>query len=327
VAHNAPFDTTFLSSELKRAGYALPSSRVPALCTLRFSKDFVHTTSRRLADCCKALDIVVEDSHEALADARAVAGLFEAYAAAATPPPPWHGTDLKARSFAWPMWSGEIPVVSFKPRSRHAPRRPTTWLDRIVSGLPRSDDAAVDAYLCVLETAMLDRHLSKDEQDCLVELAHHLGMDRERVGAVHREYLGRLAVAALSDGVVTKDERDDLAQVAELLVLADDTVHEALRDARVTTVVPAGFRLRSGDSVCLSGHLTHPHATIAAILGASGVRVDDFGRETKLVVASDSAAPVVAAARAAGVPVVSEDAFWGLLLSFPSPTEAPAPER
>jgi len=48
AAHNAGFDTRFLSAELRRAGYPVADVPVPAVCTMEWSGAFLRSPSRRV---------------------------------------------------------------------------------------------------------------------------------------------------------------------------------------------------------------------------------------------------------------------------------------
>jgi len=79
VAHNARFETTFLRAELARLGINSPIDDADALCTMKLARSHIPGAGSKLADCCSALGIPLEDAHEALADARATALLLGEY--------------------------------------------------------------------------------------------------------------------------------------------------------------------------------------------------------------------------------------------------------
>jgi DNA polymerase-3 subunit epsilon len=59
----------------------------------------------------------------------------------------------------------------------------------------------------VLESALLDQYLSAHEEDALIETASALGLDRDRLEAIHRDYLLSMARVARDDGVVVPNSR------------------------------------------------------------------------------------------------------------------------
>jgi len=81
VAHNAPFDISFLESELARAGLASP--RNASLDTRRLAKEaFPLERSYRLGSLAERLGIEPGRAHRALDDARACMDLLAACASA-----------------------------------------------------------------------------------------------------------------------------------------------------------------------------------------------------------------------------------------------------
>ncbi|PWK80757.1 hypothetical protein C8D88_12235 [Lentzea atacamensis] len=83
--------------------------------------------------------------------------------------------------------------------------------------LPRVETPRGDEYLDVLDRALVDRHLSVEEHEELLDVARALGLGLLEVLGLHREYLTALGEAAREDGVVTADEEADLRLVASLL--------------------------------------------------------------------------------------------------------------
>jgi DNA polymerase-3 subunit epsilon len=206
VAHNAPFDVRFLRTELARAGYSWTGADIPALCTMELAGRYVRSSSRKLTDCCRAARLEHSGAHEALADARAVAALLGHLISTTYTPPPWSTLSTEAQGYAWPIWEEPI-EAEFAHRSDRAPVREEFWLDRIVASMPRHSDARVDSYLEVLESALLDQYLSAHEEDALIETASALGLDRDRLEAIHRDYLLSMARVARDDGVVVPNSR------------------------------------------------------------------------------------------------------------------------
>jgi tetratricopeptide (TPR) repeat protein len=75
VAHNAPFDVSFLAAEYKRAGRTMPDVR--ALCTLRLAHRLeVDVASLSLVDCCAHFGIVHRRRHRADEDVEATLQLL-----------------------------------------------------------------------------------------------------------------------------------------------------------------------------------------------------------------------------------------------------------
>lgn len=318
VCHNARFDTRFLRVELARAGYSWTGPRIPAVCTLELGYRYVPGTARKLADCCRAAKVDQADAHEALADARAVAGLLAHLMSATTRPAPWASLHEECGQYAWPVCEDAIDDVRFAQRTSATPLRPKLWLDRIVATMPRHADIRVDSYLEVLESALLDRHLSLDEEEALIETAVDLGLDRDRLDGIHRDYLLSMAGVAWEDRVITKAELADLNKVAKLLGLYNDDVAICLDAAKAAQRRPVSstFQLARGDVICLDEQLQHPREAFEALLVERGLEVGDLSKETRLLVASSQDSDQAKAASDYRVPIVAETELLGLLLSM-----------
>ncbi len=76
VAHNAPFDLSFLRKASQEHGVPLPVNH--PLCTLRMSRalDPQRTMSHRLTDLCTRYGVQLLRPHDALADADATAAIL-----------------------------------------------------------------------------------------------------------------------------------------------------------------------------------------------------------------------------------------------------------
>jgi DNA polymerase III epsilon subunit-like protein len=76
VAHNAPFDLSFLTAEYKRAGIAMPE--VPVICTMRLAHRLeLDVASLSLVDCCAHFGILHRRRHQADEDVEATLVLLK----------------------------------------------------------------------------------------------------------------------------------------------------------------------------------------------------------------------------------------------------------
>ena len=316
VAHNARFDTHFLDYEFERAGLGTRPP-TPSLCTMQLSNAYLRGSSRKLRDCCTAANVLHVDEHTAIGDARAVAGLLTFYLSNSTRPVPWDQTNRVTRGHWWPTVDLPTSEVPTRPRIGSA-RRPDEWLDRISSQLPRNPEPRVEAYLDVLERAMLDGYLSAHEEEALIEVAMELGLHRDQIAAVHATFLDAMAIAAWEDGVVTDVELADLTSVASMLGLPGGLVRIALeRAARLAGRATAkdAFALTMGDQVVFTGELSVPRDLLEDLVQRAGLRCGGITKKTKVVVAADpdSQSGKAAKARSYGIPVITEAAFARLL--------------
>nr|WP_289781787.1 exonuclease domain-containing protein [Ornithinimicrobium sp. HY1793] len=321
VAHNADFDVRFLLAELRQAGKEVADpTRVPQLCTMRWSTAFVSSSSRRLIDCCAAAGVDLTNAHTAAGDARATAELLRHYLRASPPPPPWQDVMHQAVAYRWPTAAGFGEALA-RSRAQVVSEPKHAWLERVVSHMPRAGDAQVDSYLAVLEMALLDGFLAEHEKEALVETAQNSGLDRDTVLDLHKRYLRAMGEVALEDGVVTESERADLKGVAALLGLPSDAVKQALEAVRegshegAYALSASAIQLEAGDRVVFTGDMNRARDEWERDIRRFGLETGGVTKATKIVVAGDpnSLSGKAAKARTYGIPIVTESAFARLL--------------
>ncbi|WP_285684036.1 exonuclease domain-containing protein [Actinoplanes sp. NBRC 103695] len=316
VAHNLSFDAMFLVAEFKRLGIIAPVEAQGGLCTMRLAAHFLSSAGRSLQDCLRVAGLPPHQAHSALHDARAAADLLACYLRAAGSPPPWPDVLDRASRLPWPA----VPASSAVPVQRAAAghRRPH-FLSQLVDRLPRLNEPRADAYLELLDQALLDRHISATEADGLIAVANEFGLARVDVAAIHEQYLANLSAIALSDGIVTKAERSDLEMVAELLGLAKTSVRGALESAARINADRANrdsWRLQQGDLVVFTGSMNPSREDWQAKAVAAGLRVGGgVTKRTRLLVAADpdSASGKAKKAREYHIPIVHPTAFRRML--------------
>jgi DNA polymerase-3 subunit epsilon len=317
VAHNLSFDLGFLAAEYERAGVTMPVGFEDGLCTMELAQRYLPAAGRSLAGCCRSAGIEITRAHSALYDARAAAGLLGYYLTVAGQPPPWQQRCDRSVRCAWPS----LPIAGVTPFGRRADwERPEHFLSRLVDRLPRADVSAADAYLEVLDRALLDGRISETEADALVDVATRLGLAKADVLALHTGYLHALAAVAVIDGVVSDDERRELDTVAALLGLHTAEVDQAFLVARraVTLVGQpvGGSSLKPGDLVVFTGDMDEAREVWEARATMAGLRVgQSVTRQTRLVVAADPDTMSGKAKKAVeyGVPIVKSSAFLRML--------------
>ncbi len=339
VAHNAAFDTKFLRAEIGRAGIAAAIDPLACLCTQQLAGRYL-TGSRALAACCATVGVVHDGAHSALGDARATAGLLGHYLDVAADDECW---DVARAAADGVRWSLPTALPGVEPVLRGASRAQGHWLaglDRSAgpaSGTDGMDGVDAEAYLRLLDAALLDRYVSHAERTALLAEARDAGLDRSAVERVHRDYLAALARAELHARAGTTDTgardaeasslRDDpaLHEIAGQLGLdADDVggavdaaVAERLVGGAAATVPPRpAFALADHDEVVLTGSMSRPRETWEKDVRAAGLSPWPYvTRRTRLVVAADpdSLSTKARTARRYGVPIVTEQAFEALL--------------
>lgn len=115
VAHNASFDMRFLHCELSRADYAVPG-RPAALCSMKWSRRVIGAA--KLAECCDAVGIVLDDAHSALGDARATARLLPHLLDGCGAHGEWLAESQRSADYPWPPPAGRSPGGTALPRAK-----------------------------------------------------------------------------------------------------------------------------------------------------------------------------------------------------------------
>ena len=142
---------------------------------------------------------------------------------------------------------------------------PPKFLQRISAKLRHDDDTdltRVPDYLVLIDRILEDRVIDSYEEETLVAVAEEWNLSIEQINDAHRQYLYRLSLAALDDGIVTQSEMQDLYLVAQLLgqdaAIADailakakSEVESALQRSNPSSAVES-FQ---GMSVCFTGKL------------------------------------------------------------------------
>ena len=356
AAHNASFDIAFLQAEFQRAGWDTPW--LPTFCTLDGSREYLPDLDRRrLADCCWAAGVPLENAHSALGDARATAGLLRFYLARAGRHQGQVLSALRdeARNVSWPQSPSRAPAspsASFAEGTRDRPKRITPAMPKQppllrqltdLSLLETVEEGAPEGTLAYLETlldALEDGEISDVEAGDLGELIGVNGLTDTDLHAAHRAFVLALAHKAVDDGHVSHDERDELHTLCDALDVPRATVNEviahaaAARAARMSAdLLPLpddwgfGVPLRVGDKIAFTGCDDRQRDRLERLATELGVRVmNNVSRLTSMLVTDGSVdGTKLAKAREVGTRIVRPDTFETLLAHLQP--AAPSEER
>ncbi|TFD74890.1 hypothetical protein E3T54_13150 [Cryobacterium sp. Sr8] len=345
AAHNASFDMAFLRAEFESAGWDAPS--IPSFCTLHASHHYLpNLARRRLADCCWATGVTLDNAHSALGDARATAGLLSRYIEG------YGGAEVhadlltlpaQARAVAWPAGPTRRPTprqraanrpinsrpIRFTPaRPKHPPliKRLTalSLLEVVDEGAPEGTMAYLETLLDCLE----DGELSDTESAQLADLIAVYSLSDADVAATHRACLLALAHRALDDGHVSHEERAELHSLADLLAVPRTAVLETIKHADAARAarmsagllpLPAtwahGEPLRVGDKVAFTGCDETQREQLEKRAEELGVRLmGNISRLSAMLVTDGSfAGGKLAKATEVGTRIVHPDVFEVLL--------------
>jgi DNA polymerase III subunit epsilon len=321
AGHNVRFDRQFLEAEFIRMGEVFPDCL--SLCSMELG------WGGNLAKCCHDFGIHIEgEAHHALADARAAARLLLSL----LPDLPRSVRLNDLQPIHWPTVSrsSKQPVTRADSRCRQA--EPPTFLQQLLrrvqdQSLPPVSDGAVMAYGNLLERVLEDRCIDASEADALLETAAQWGLGGEQVELAHRDYLDRLATAAVEDSVVTDAERRDLRLVARLLGQEKASIDELLKEtaakgAQVSKPSPSQVTGESlvGKRVCFTGELQYRRngelisRELAEELStrAGLIVVDSVTKKLDVLVVADpyTQSGKAKKARQYGIRVMHEPVFW-----------------
>ncbi|WP_407318678.1 histone-like nucleoid-structuring protein Lsr2 [Isoptericola halotolerans] len=223
----------------------------------------------------------------------------------------------EASSIAWPDGPTRAPVAApARTRSANGPRgtrrtppRPKQPpLVQQLAGLGLTemlDDGALAgavSYLELLVDVLEDGVISENEAGALNDLIEIYEMGRDEVATAHRAFVTALAHRALDDGHVSRDERSELYEIAELLEVVPATIREMIQhadDARAARLGaglmplpddwPFGDPLRVGDKVVFTGCDEAQRSRLERRAEELGVRVmGNVSRRTTMLVTDGS---------------------------------------
>ncbi len=106
VAHNAPFDLSFISRERKR--WSLPSWRGPVLDTLRLARNTLTLPSYALGSLAQSLQLANRPQHRAMSDVLTTVSLLETLIGSMKPAPTGLAQLLKAQEPVTASWAEAI---------------------------------------------------------------------------------------------------------------------------------------------------------------------------------------------------------------------------
>lgn len=325
AAHNVRFERQFLEHEFSRIGCALPPYH--SICTMQLAG------GGRLVNCCADHGISWEgEAHHAMADARAAARLLASILAKQ----PRAARELSDRvPIEWPPVRQAVKPPLTRDDSLRRQSQPPTYLQRLLDrmrgpAIPATDGALM-AYGALLDRILEDRCIDDAEADALLETASRWGLTGDQVRVAHRDYFHQLALAAVSDGIVTEAERRDLRLVARLLG-HDLPQFDAILNDAAARVANAPIRPSPGRSsesqlagmrVCFTGELQCLHGgqrisreLASELAGRAGLVVaDTITKKIDILVLADphSQSGKARKAREYGIRIMHEPVFWKAL--------------
>lgn len=313
VAHNAKFDFSFLEHELDRAQAAFFD--IDGLCTLEIVYQVLPSGSRKLSQCCEHFGIPLGNLHSAIDDARMTAQLLSKLL---------EFTDIPGLPEPFEMRPAEGPVkrpLHRSPVSKNNPKDVRT-ITKHASQMPAKpgkgqiSTATVSQYLNLLDAVLQDEFLDKNEREALKELAALLKLDLNAVALLNSAYIHNLCRTAMSDQIVTEEERRHIRAIADLLNVTD---WEQILNGPQTTSEPMnageGSNL-AGLRVCFTGTMNQSREECHEQAKRRGLLVqDNVTKNLDILVVADQNTQSSKAkkAREYSVRIINEAAFFELL--------------
>lgn len=213
VAHNAKFEDAFFSSEFSR--FENPRFELPCIDTLKLSREFIDAPNHKLGTLLELFDIKIEDTHTALGDARGLADLLPKLLELSGIP----SFNAPTRKFEEITYEGRL-----RTRATNLNKGKDGWIANIIRKLPYSGlpilDSVAEQYLELLDIFLSDGKVTEVEARDLLKVAGDAGLGSGQLQEIHRDYFSRLEKAALSDGILTDTEYEQLEKVRNLLHLS-----------------------------------------------------------------------------------------------------------
>ena len=303
VAHNLSFDNRMLAQELEHAGFEGDLGK--GFCTLVASRRLLPGTGDSLKSTCEALGIESIDAHSALGDARMTKQIFDQLKE--------DSQKVKEVNVKFEREKKPARVIvrnAFTGKQDDAIEQIKSFTSKVP--FPTSEEKGV-AYLLLLNMAMQDLIISKNEEAELSTWASELGISEIDRKELHKGYLDSFIQAALRDGVITTKEKDMIDLVGKALGLAvkiPDTPQPI--KANVENLGVGKKVCFTGEAVGLSGESISRNdlEALASKVGLYPVR-DVTKKGCDILVAADETSMSGKAKKAKdwGIPVISVEKF------------------
>ena len=303
VAHNLSFDNRMLAQELEHAGFEGDLGK--GFCTLVASRRLLPGAGDSLKSTCEALGIESIDAHSALGDARMTKQIFDQLKE--------DSQKVKEVNVKFEREKKPARVIvrnAFIGKQDDAIEQIKSFTSKVP--FPTSEEKGV-AYLLLLNMAMQDLIISKNEEAELSTWASELGISEIDRNELHKGYLDSFIQAALRDGVITTKEKDMIDLVGKALgleVKIPDTPQPI--KANVENLGVGKKVCFTGEAVGLSGESISRNdlEALASKVGLHPVR-DVTKKGCDILVAADETSMSGKAKKAKdwGIPVISVEKF------------------
>ena len=248
VAHNISFDSRMLTAEYQRLGVKFNVGK--GACTLNF-------TGSKLGEACTKYGIELSNAHRSINDARATARLFNEFRSSVSDCIPVEITGLEG------TWNPR----TYRREHANAGGDASTIRNRRKLYFPSSIEIEI-IYLDVLDHFFEDSKFSDQELIQLNELSIDLGLEKNRVGQLHHDYLLSMHSAAMRDGIISENELALMVEIASSLNVEDFEIPSLIAKSTNREVALGTRVCFTGEARVVSGEYPrHLLETMAAIAG------------------------------------------------------------
>ena len=303
VCHNAHFDKRMLSQEFSRLGIQVELGN--SFCTMVAAKRQLGG-GFSLADTCEALDIPITQAHSALGDTKMTHKVFLELREVE------QETSVAELTYAEELLpSRTIQREAFSEHKKDATSRIKAFTNKVP--FPTSDNAEI-AYLLLLNMALEDLEISKEEKAELTSWAFNLGLTPIKISALHINYLQSCVEAAKRDKFVTESEIETISKIALALDLDSPKIElTQTHQSTDSNFIPGKKICFTGMALTAEGEQI-PRAQLEALAAKSGLQpVNSVTKKgCDILVAADEASMSGKAkkAREWGIEVVSIEQFF-----------------
>jgi DNA polymerase-3 subunit epsilon len=197
VAHNISFDARFLTNEFKKVGVSVDFGQ--GICTLR-------KTSQKLAIACSSRNIMHNNAHRSLGDARATAELVKIYI----------NDSEECTQIDFKEIAGESNPRTYRRDHFDANLAMPTTHSRRKIYFPTSNENEV-AYLDTLDYLFEDSVLTSAEVESLIEISQELQISDWTRNFLNKQYINSFVVGAKRDGIFSQSEEKNVLHLVEAL--------------------------------------------------------------------------------------------------------------
>ena len=324
VGHNVRFDESFLKSEYQRIDIEMPQYR--SIDTMNLAG------GGTLSACCLEHKIEYDGrAHAAIHDARATAHLLSKMLEQESG---LLDNCMSCNTPSWPPYPS--PCCNLLPRERidGSNNVSPSYIKRLIVRLSANSNnekcpEGERDYRGLLWQVLEDGRLEESEEQALIDVAEHWGLNFESIKKIHLDYLLQLSKAIWADCQITEAEKRQIKLYARLLgfkQLSDEQIYKLFQLSEnpgvVETTMGSNENMSNksvcftGESICsIGGQLMTRELSEQLAISKGLVIKSSVTKKLDILVVSDSNTQSGKAKKAKqyGIRIIHEPVFWRLL--------------